>query len=253
MRRNLSLFYEEFHKKIEFQKRIIGKKNFTYRNIIKVLEKHLDRKNKILDIGCGVGTLDFYLANKGFKVLGIDISKKAVEACRKNARVLGLGDRLNFERLNFPEEKPLEKFSLVICSEVLEHLKNDKKAVEVIFDLLRPGGIVIFSTPSQNAPLFRLGLTRKKDKQIGHLRRYTLEELVSLLRKQNPRILETKRTEGILRNFLFYSRGGTIPLKIANRFWIISDLFTFFDNITLKLFGEAQIIVVAQKHGKEKK
>jgi len=36
-----------------------------------------------LDVGCGVGTLDFYLASKGKSVTGIEISKRAVNIANK--------------------------------------------------------------------------------------------------------------------------------------------------------------------------
>ena len=74
-----------------------------------------------------------------------------------------------------------------------------------------------------------------------------MEELTGLLRDAGLKIIETRKTEGIFRNFLFYNRLGRLPLRLANRFWIVSDVFTFIDNITLKLFGESQLIVVAQK------
>ena len=74
-----------------------------------------------------------------------------------------------------------------------------------------------------------------------------MEELTGLLKNAGLKIIETRKTEGIFRNFLFYNRLGRLPLKFANRFWIISDIFTSIDNITLKLLGESQLIVVAQK------
>jgi len=74
-----------------------------------------------------------------------------------------------------------------------------------------------------------------------------MEELTGLLKDAGLKIIETRKTQGIFRNFLFYNRLGNLPLRLANRFWIVSDIFTFIDNITLKLFGESQLIVVAQK------
>lgn len=247
MKKNLPLLYENLHKKTKSQKKIIEKKNFTYRNLIKILEKYIDNEDKILDIGCGAGTVDFYLANQGHKVLGIDISEKAVKACRKSARALGLKDRASFKKLNFPERKPQGKFDLIICSEVLEHLESDKKAVEVIFGLLRPGGIVIFSTPSKNAPLYKLGLAKKFDEKVGHLRRYFLKELKTLVRKTGFVVLETIKTEGILRNFLFLNPIAGKLVRVLNKIGFLSDITTFVDRLTISLFGESNIFIVAQK------
>jgi len=247
MKKNLLLLYENFHKKTKSQKRIIGKKNFTYRNLIEVLGKYIDDEKEILDIGCGAGTVDFYLAKVGHKILGIDISGKAVEACRESSQALGLEYRLNFEKLNFPKEKPSGKFDLVICSEVLEHLKNDQKAVKVIFGLLRPGGVAIISTPSKNAPLYRIGFAKEFDKEVGHLRRYSLKELKILVGKTGFVVLETIKTEGILRNFLFLNPIADKLVRVLNKIGALSDIITFMDRLTIPVFGESDIFITAQK------
>jgi len=253
MKKRLSLLYEKFYKGIKLQKRIIERKNFTYRLILDFLEPYLIDRKRILDIGCGVGTLSFYIASRGNDVKGIDISHGAIAACKLNAKGLGLEKNVNFQAVDFLKTEINGGFDLILCSEVLEHLINEQLAIKKIFGNLRNGGILMVSVPSRNAPLFRLGFMKKFDKKVGHLRRYDVSQLLDLFKKNNFEILEVKGTEGIFRNFLFYNWLGALPLRFANRFAIISDIFTFFDNITLRLFGESQIIVVAQKPGKEEK
>ena len=115
------------------------------------------------------------------------------------------------------------------------------------FSWLKGDGVLFLSTPSKNAPLFKIGITKKRDIKTGHLRRYTTKNLTEKLKKIGFTIIKTKKTEGILRNFLFFTNIGCFPLRLANKFQLISDIFTFLDNISLKLFGESQIIIVAQK------
>ena len=80
--------HEKYHIKTTAQKKIIDDKNFTYRLLIKVLSKKINTKKlKVLDIGCGAGTICFYLANKGHDVTGIDISQKAINECRVSAKI----------------------------------------------------------------------------------------------------------------------------------------------------------------------
>ncbi len=253
MKRNLSLIYEKFYKGIKLQKRIIGRKNFTYRLILDVLEPNLTKGKQVLDIGCGAGTLSFYIASKGCYVNGIDISLKAIEACRLNAKKLNVEKNTKFQAAEFLEVEINRKFDLILCNEVLEHLINDNLAIEKIFSSLKIGGIAIITVPLQNAPLFRWGFMKKFDRSVGHLRRYNTDQLINLIKKKNFEIIEEKRIEGVFRNFLFTSRFGGQIVRIANRFAIVSDFLTFLDNITLKLFGESQIIVVAQKPRKERK
>lgn len=236
-----------------FFRRIINKKNFTYRCLISCLDPYLKKEVCVFDAGCGEGNLSMYAAKRCSFVLGLDLSREYIQKCRKKSVILGLTEKTKFIVMDILNDLMNETFDLVVCFEVLEHVKNIEIAIKKLKNTLKQSAYLIISTPSRNAPLFRLGLTKREDRRSGHLRRYTMEELTGLLKNASLKIVETRKTEGIFRNFLFYNRLGLLPLKFANRFTIISDLFTFIDNITLKLFGESQIIIVAQKPGKEKK
>ncbi|KKQ96256.1 MAG: hypothetical protein A3G66_04115 [Candidatus Levybacteria bacterium RIFCSPLOWO2_12_FULL_39_17] len=236
--------YDIFHKTTSIQTKIINNNNFTYRILLKEINKLLDGHEKILDIGCGAGTLSLYYASKDHNVLGIDISKKAVDTAKESAAFLGL-KKVKFQQADFPNKIPKEKFDFVIFSEVLEHLEDDQLALDQINNTLYPGGIMFLSTPSIKAPLHRLNLTKKFDKEVGHLRRYSIEELSRLINKSGFRILEVKKSEGVLRNFLFIN-------PVAGKFvrfikFFLSDVVTFVDNLTIPIFGESNYIVVAKK------
>jgi len=236
--------HEIFHQKTLMQKRIISEKNFTYRIILSVVNKYFKGKKKILDIGCGVGTICLYLANRNNNVFGIDISQNAIISCKQSAKSLQFKN-VYFERMDFPNKTPDENFDYIVCSEVIEHLEDDELALRKIYSLLKPKGIVIISTPSKNAPLYKLGLAKEFDDRVGHLRRYTVEELVEKCKVNGFSILDTKKTEGVLRNFLFLN-------PIAGKFvrfikFFLSDIVTFLDDISLRLFGESQIFVVVKK------
>lgn len=236
--------YEKFHENTMVQSHIIKKNNFTYRIIIDVLTKYIKKDDNVLDIGCGAGTLSLYMASKGHSVHGIDISKKAVNACIKSTRFLNL-DNISFEVKDFPNKLSNKKFDFIICTEVLEHLENDTKALSRIFLSLNKGGVAIISTPSKNAPLFKIGYAKKFDEKVGHLRRYYLDELAGKCRRQGFLILETKKTEGIIRNFLFISSVGGKLIRFIKFF--ISDWVTLLDAISLKLFGESNIFVIVKR------
>jgi ubiquinone/menaquinone biosynthesis C-methylase UbiE len=53
--------------------------------LVDLVEKGKLKPGKVLDVCCGAGTNGVYLAEKGFDVVGIDISSKAVEYARKKA------------------------------------------------------------------------------------------------------------------------------------------------------------------------
>ncbi len=237
--------YETYHGSRNLQKRIIADNNFTYRELIKILKPHLNKINSVLDIGSGVGTIDFYLASKGKKVTGIEISTNAVEIAKANAKVFKLDKKINYIAAEFPSKVPQNNYDLVLFSEVIEHLENDTKALKDIWKVLKPGGLLIITTPSKNAPLYRLGLLDNFEREVGHLRRYTQEGLKELVENNGFQIISSGKHEGILRNFLFTNPVAGKLLRFVR--WKISDIVTTIDYLTIPLFGESNISLIAKK------
>jgi len=238
--------YNEFHEDSSLISKVISENNFTYINILEILRKTVSSKSisTVLDIGCGVGAIDFYLARKGYKVTGIDISNKAIKVAKQSAKELNILT-VNFLSSSVEDLKLKDRFDLIICSEVLEHLQDDMKALLKMNILLKDNGGIIVSVPSVNAPLYKLGLAEKFDKRVGHLRRYSLNQIVSLIEKAGFKIEETYKTEGVIRNslYLFKQLGFFIRLIKGPLVKIASSI----DRMTIPLFGESQIFVVARK------
>ena len=238
--------YEKFHQKTTFQEKLINVKNFTYRIILGVINSHISSfSNKtILDIGCGAGTISLYLANQGANIIGIDISRKAIDSCKKSAKALKLKDRTQFICNTIEQIKFRRKFDLIICSEIIEHIPNDKAFLKRVYKLLKNNGLLILSTPSINAPLYKIGLAQNFDKRVGHIRRYSKKQISDLVKKSGFTIEKVKLTEGVLRNFFFLTRFGWF-IKFFRG--IISDIVTVIDNFLIRPLGESQIFIVARK------
>jgi ubiquinone/menaquinone biosynthesis C-methylase UbiE len=67
--------------------------------LVELVEKRLLKRGKALDICCGVGTNALYLAEKGFQVIGIDISSKAIEYAKEKAERVNA--KIQFQVENF--------------------------------------------------------------------------------------------------------------------------------------------------------
>jgi len=236
--------HENYHSKTKTQYKIIKENNFTYRHLIKYINKYLKDGCKILDIGCGAGTLDLYFASKGFNVTGIDISKNAIHTCNKSKENFYFPN-LKFKVDDFQNSKLKEKYEFIIFTEVIEHLEKDDIQLKKINGLLKPGGILFLSTPSSNAPMYRMGFADDFDKKVGHLRRYNKKKIIKLVKDNNFKIIEVVENEGILRNFLYINDYAGKSIKFLKYF--LSDIVTFADKITLKLFGESNYFIVARK------
>lgn len=138
------------------------------------------KDSKILDIGCSSGIFLKDLEKLGFKnqnLFGIDISEKAIQNCKTN----GLQNVHVMDAQNIILE---ESFDVIIASDCLEHLKDDKKALKNWKDLLNVGGTMYIFVPAF------MSLWSYHDEINMHYRRYTQSELMTKLRVENLEIIK---------------------------------------------------------------
>ncbi len=153
---------------------------------------------------------------------------------------------VSFEVLDFPRDKLRpNNYDVILLLEVIEHIEEDAKALQLLYSRLNINGILILSTPSKNAPLYRLGLTKDFDKRVGHLRRYREKELLDQIKSAGFNIIEIKKNEGILRNFLYTNSIAGNAIRFI-KFFIV-DLISYLDNLSMLIFGESDFIVIAKK------
>jgi 2-polyprenyl-6-hydroxyphenyl methylase / 3-demethylubiquinone-9 3-methyltransferase len=113
---------------------------------------------RVLDVGCGGGILAESLAQRGASVLGIDLSPKALGV----ARLHGLESQVAVEyRLVAAETLAVEmpaSFDIVTCMELLEHVPDPASTVRACATLVRPRGVVVFSTLNRNPKSYALAI-----------------------------------------------------------------------------------------------
>lgn len=105
----------------------------------------------VLDAGCGNGMLSYQAWKRGAKVLGVSIKQSEVDGCRAlfNQRKGIHEDRLCFENLNLYDMKAKEhQYDAIVCTEVLEHIRDDAGICRKFFELLKPGGVLHVTTPN---------------------------------------------------------------------------------------------------------
>jgi 2-polyprenyl-3-methyl-5-hydroxy-6-metoxy-1,4-benzoquinol methylase len=97
---------------------------------------------KVLDLGCGNGALTKKLQDKGFEVLGCDVDEEGV-ACAQ-----GRGANCFVHSVyDSPEALGDATYDVVVSAEVIEHLFAPMKLLETARYCLRPGGVLIITTP----------------------------------------------------------------------------------------------------------
>jgi 2-polyprenyl-6-hydroxyphenyl methylase/3-demethylubiquinone-9 3-methyltransferase len=103
-----------------------------------------------LDVGCGGGILAEAMATAGAKVIGIDLSDKALSVARLHQ--LESGVEVDY-RLITAETLAADQpgsFDIVTCMELLEHVPDPASTIAACATLVKPGGLVVFSTINRN-------------------------------------------------------------------------------------------------------
>lgn len=108
------------------------------------------RKKNILDIGCGGGLISELLAKKNANVTGIDENIYNIKQAKNHAKISSLKINYLNKSLNSFNKKNKQKYDLILCLEVLEHVENVEESLEIISKLLKTNGTLILSTINRN-------------------------------------------------------------------------------------------------------
>lgn len=108
---------------------------------------NLQYNDSVLDVDCGRGHLIKRLLPRCKKVVGVDISEYACKECRKLYPSTKI---INSSIKNLHLKK--RSVDVIFAKEVIEHMESgeDLKSLKVLYDLLKPGGRLVITTPNLN-------------------------------------------------------------------------------------------------------
>lgn len=204
---------------------------------------------EILENGCGVGMYLKQLAEDAAFAVGLEIElDRAAKACGRGLSVVnGAGEELPFSA---------SKFDLILSHEVLEHVTDDRRCLEEMVRLLKPGGRLVLFVPNRGYPFETHGIYLKgeyhfgnkfgvnylphrwRDKLAPHVRVYSGRDLQKLVAGLPVRLVEQtvifgaydniiaryKRLGGMLRSFLQWLEKTPLRGLGLSQFWVVEKL-----------------------------
>jgi 2-polyprenyl-6-hydroxyphenyl methylase/3-demethylubiquinone-9 3-methyltransferase len=113
---------------------------------------------RVLDIGCGGGILTESMAVLGAQVKGIDLSTKALGVAKLHGIESGI--KVDYEAISAEDLAAREpgSFDVVTCMEMLEHVPDPAQVVQACQTLVKPGGMVFFSTINRNPKAYLMAV-----------------------------------------------------------------------------------------------
>jgi SAM-dependent methyltransferase len=201
---------------------------------------------RVLENGCGVGMYLKHLAPYTGSVIGLEYDlERARQAHTTSPHLVnGASEALPFFN---------DSFDVILSHEVLEHVRDDRQAVEEMLRVLKPGGIILIFVPNLgypyethgiywrgryhfgNIPLIHYLPSGWRRKLAPHVRAYSNSDLEKLFRKLPVKVIGRKIIFGAYDNIIYrFPTLGSIlrgalqwlegtPLKIfgLSHFWVI--------------------------------
>lgn len=153
-------------------------------------------RETVLDLGCANGVLGEAIKKIGAKqVIGVEINHELADLAKNRLDAVYVGD-IETENFKFKEDF----FDLIICADVIEHLKTPEKFLETYLKYLKKGGHLIVSIPNVQYYFVLWSLLNGEWNYVDrgifdktHLRFFTLRSITRLLQSAGLEIIKINR------------------------------------------------------------
>lgn len=142
---------------------------------------------RILDIGCGTGTLSEYIANKGYTVDAIDFSEEMLKIARNKIK------NVNFIQMDMRSIDVDKKYNGIMLAYSLFHISKKEviKAIEAYYNLLEDNGtMLIILQEGEGEKYVEENLEKGLKKFVNY---YSFEEIEKVLNANHFEIIEKMR------------------------------------------------------------
>lgn len=119
------------------------------RTSLSVLAGHIAAGARVLDLGCGSGAVGRFLAARdgaaAGPIDGLTISAEEAQLAQAHYRRVELA---NLDQCRLPELFEAASYDVIVCADVLEHVRESERVLAECRELLAPGGRVLLSIPN---------------------------------------------------------------------------------------------------------
>jgi 2-polyprenyl-6-hydroxyphenyl methylase/3-demethylubiquinone-9 3-methyltransferase len=113
---------------------------------------------KVLDVGCGGGLLSEALAQAGAQVTGLDMSEALIQCAQMHASQNALNITYQQQRIEDFSQQTSERFDVITCMEMLEHVPDPAQILAHCQSLLKPKGLLICSTLNRHLKAYLISI-----------------------------------------------------------------------------------------------
>jgi 2-polyprenyl-3-methyl-5-hydroxy-6-metoxy-1,4-benzoquinol methylase len=186
---------EKFWDRIASKFDKIEANDIAYKIFIEKARSYLNANDTVLDFGCGTGLICNEIAeNVGF-IQAIDISAKMIDICKFKASERKIKN-IDFERTTIFDEKfKAGSFDAIIAFNIFHLLEEPQKYFQRINQILKPGGLIISSTPCMSEAIL-LNSVLKVFSFIGltpKLNSFTSSEMEHMLLNESFKTVELNK------------------------------------------------------------
>ncbi|OQB37122.1 MAG: bifunctional 3-demethylubiquinone-9 3-methyltransferase/ 2-octaprenyl-6-hydroxy phenol methylase [Euryarchaeota archaeon ADurb.Bin165] len=117
---------------------------FRVRNLIigEVVQNHLPARSRLIEVGCGTGFVSRYLKETGYHVECGDLHLEGLQYCKER----NAGEA--YYQFNLYDPVFSEEYDAYCAFDVLEHLDDDRLALDNMYAGLKPGGLLFLTVPA---------------------------------------------------------------------------------------------------------
>lgn len=151
----------------------------------------------VLDAGCGGGEYSLFIARefKSVRVVGYDVNGAQM---RKNKAIVQKKNLTNvkFFAKDLASMNDFERFDLIICVDVLEHIENDERCIHAFYQALKPGGKLYIHVPGL-LQFRHFNKSKEIEPEKTHIREgYSINQMKGLLAENRFKSIQVGKTFG---------------------------------------------------------